>query len=151
MNKRKRITRKDTKHAAFGQAHPLSAHQLPLIGDVSKNCWRYKHEAGQFANVNEIVKKAALDVSTIWTRAIADRLTAPLLDQKVIQDKLKRLYQKGLIGSINEQNLTKLNKFKMEMNKFFDICSCNCLSASCFQVNCIAKNCNTFHLVVNVM
>ena len=34
----------------------------------------------------------------------------------------------------------------METNKFFDICSCMCPSASYFQVNCIAKNCNGFHL-----
>ena len=32
------------------------------------------------------------------------------------------------------------------MNKFFNICSCMCLSASCFQVNCIAKNRDGLHL-----
>ena len=78
----------------FGQAHPLSAHQLFLIGDVLRNCWRYRCEAERFANVNEIVKKAAVDVSAVdvWAWAIGDRLPVPLLDQKVIQDKLKRLY-----------------------------------------------------------
>ena len=59
MSKRKRITRKDTKHAVFGQARPLSPHQLPLIGDVLKNYWRYKCKVGRFADVNEIIKKAA--------------------------------------------------------------------------------------------
>ena len=63
--------------------------------------------------MNEIVKKAAVDV---WAWAIGDRLPVPLLDQKVIQDKLKRLYKKGLIVSRNKQNLTKLNEFKMKMN-----------------------------------
>ena len=56
---------KDTKHAVFGQAHLLSAHQLPLIGDALRNCWRYKCEAGRFADANEIVKKAALNASAI--------------------------------------------------------------------------------------
>ena len=46
-----------------------------------------------FPDANEIVKKAALDVSAIWFRAIGDWLTIPLLDQKVIEYKLKRLYK----------------------------------------------------------
>ena len=74
----------------FGQAHPLSSHQL-LIGDVLRDCWRYECEAGRFAHVNEIVKKAAVDV---WAWAIGDWLPVLLHDQKVIQDKLKRLYTK---------------------------------------------------------
>ena len=145
MTKRKRITRKDTKHAVFGQASSFRS-QLSLNSDVLRNCWRYKCEAGRFAYVNEIVKKAALVASAIWARAIGDRLTVPLLDQKVILDKFKRLYRKGLIVSTNKRNLTKLNEFKMEVNKFFDIWSCMCPSASCFQVNCVAKNCDGLRL-----
>ena len=34
----------------------------------------------------------------------------------------------------------------MEMNKFFDICSCMCLSAFCFRVNGNAKNRDGLHL-----
>ena len=37
MTKRKRIIRKDTEHALFGQADPLPAHKLPLNGEVLKN------------------------------------------------------------------------------------------------------------------
>ena len=96
--------------------------------------------------MNEIVKKAALDVSAIWARAIGDRLTIPLLDQKTIENKLKRLYKKGLLVYKNKRNLVKLNEFKMEMGEFFDVCSCTCPSASCFQVHCKAKNCDGFHL-----
>ena len=80
MTKRKRITRKGTEYAIFGQADPLPARKLPLNGEVLRNCWRYKCEAGRFADVNEIVKKAALDVSAIWARAIGDQLTIPLLE-----------------------------------------------------------------------
>ena len=57
--------------------------------------------AGRFADVNDIVKKAAVDVSAIWARAIGDRLTIPLLDQKTIENKLKRLYKKGLLVNKN--------------------------------------------------
>ena len=80
----------------FGQAHPLSSHQLFLIDDVLRDCWRYECEAGRFAHVNEIVKKAAVDVSAVdvWAWAIGDWLPVLLQDQKVIQDKLKRLYTK---------------------------------------------------------
>ena len=74
--------------------------------------------------MKEIVQKAALGVFAVWAWAIGDRLTIPLLDQKIVQNKLKRLYEKGLIVSRNKQNLTKLNKFKMEMNKYFDNCNC---------------------------
>ena len=74
--------------------------------------------------MKEIVQKAALGVFAIWGWAIGDRLTIPLLDQKIVQNKFKRLYEKGLIVSRNKQNLSKLNNFKMEMNKYFDNCNC---------------------------
>ena len=146
MTKRKRITRKGTEHAVFGQADPLPAHKLSHNGEVLRNRWRYECEAGRFADVNEIVKKAPLDVSAIWARPIGDRLTIPLLDQKTIENKLKRLYKKGLLVYKNKRNLVKLNEFKMEMGEFFNVCSCTCSFASCFQVYCKAKNCDGFHL-----
>ena len=146
MTKRKRITRKGTEHAVFGQADPLPPHKLLLNAEVLRNCWRYKCEAGRFADVNEIVKKAALDVSAIRARAIGDRLIIPFLNQKTIENKLKRLYKKGLQVYKNKRNLVKLNKFKMEMGEFFEVRSCACPSASCFQVHCKAKNCDGFHL-----
>ena len=62
----------------FGQTDSLPAHKLPLYGEVLKNCWRSKCVAGRFSDVNEIVKKAVLDVSAIWASAIGDRLTIPL-------------------------------------------------------------------------
>ena len=102
----------------FGQADPLPAHKLPLNGEVLRNCWRYKCEAGRFADVNEIVKKAALDVSAIWARTIGDRLTIPLLDQKTIKSKLKRLYKKGLLVNKNKQNLVKLTISKWKRVNF---------------------------------
>ena len=102
MTKRKRITRKGTEHAVFGQADPLPVHKLPLNAEVLRNCLRYKYKAGRFADVNEIVKKAASDVSGRWARAIGDRLTIPLLDQKTIENKLKRLYKKGLLVNKNK-------------------------------------------------
>ena len=34
----------------------------------------------------------------------------------------------------------------METGEFFNVCSCTCPSASCFQVHCKAKNCDGFHL-----
>ena len=91
------------------------------------------------------MKKAALDVSAISARAIGDRLIILLLDQKAIENKLKRLYKKGLLVNKSKRNLVKLNEFKMEMGEFFDVCSCTCPSASCFQVHCKAKNCDGFH------
>ena len=96
--------------------------------------------------MNEIVKKAALHVSAIWAREIGDRLTIPLLDQKTIENKLKRLHKKGLLANKNKQNFVKLNEFKMKISEFFDICSCAYPSASCFQVHCKAKNGDGFHL-----
>ena len=120
--------------------------RLRVNGEVLRNCWRYKCEAGRFADVNEIVKKAALDVFAIWARVIGDRLTIFLLNQKTIENKLKRLYKKGLLINKNKQNFVKLKEFKMKMGEFFDVCSCTYLSASCFQVHCKAKNCNGFHL-----
>ena len=116
MTKRKRITRKNIEHAVFLQADSLPAPKLPLNGEVLRSCWRYKCEAGRFADVNEIVKKAPLDVSAIWARAIADRLTIPLLDQKAMENKLKRLYKKGLLINKSKQNLVKVIELKMEMS-----------------------------------
>ena len=38
MTKRKRITRKGTEHAVFGQPDSLSANKLHLNGEVLRNC-----------------------------------------------------------------------------------------------------------------
>ena len=146
MTKRKKVTSKGTEHAVFGQADPLFVHKLPFNGEVLRNCWRYKCEAGRFSDVNKIVKKAALDVFAIWARAVGDWLTIPLLDQKTIENKLKRLYKKGQLVNKSKRNLVKLNEFKMEMDEFFDVCSCTCPSVSCFQVHGKTKNCDKFHL-----
>ena len=90
MTKRKKIIRKGTEHAVFRQINPLPAHKLPLNGEVFRNCWRYKCETGRFADVSEIVKKAALDVSAIWAKAIEDQLTIPLCQQVVLVSVLLR-------------------------------------------------------------
>ena len=112
MTKRNKITRKGTEHTVFGKADALPAHKLPLNGEVLRNCWRYKCEAGRFADVTEIVKKAALDVSAIWAKAIRDRLSIPFLDQKTTENKLKRLYKKSLLVNKNKRNLVKLTSLK---------------------------------------
>ena len=124
MTKRNRMTRKNAEYAVFGREDPLPAHKLPLNGEVLRNCWRYKCQAGRFADVNKIVKKAAiLDVSAIWARAIGDRLIIPLLDQKAIENILKRLYKKGLLLNKSKRNLVKLNEFKMEMGPLVSNCT----------------------------
>ena len=79
------------------------------------------------------------------SRVIGDRLTIPVMDERGIENKLKRLYKKGLLVNKNKRNLVKLNEFKMEMGEFFDVCSWTCPSAY-FQEHCKTENCDGFHL-----
>jgi hypothetical protein len=142
------MTRKTMHHALFGQAGPIPSDKLPLKGDVLKNVWRYKCMDGKFATVNSIVKKAAEDVSQLWEKAIGDRLTVPLLPQKNIEEKLRKLYNKGL--EVNRsKSAAKVAAFQDEMNELFDICSCSCAPASCHDVKCKITNCDGFHLACN--
>ena len=89
----------------FGQKDPLPGQKLPLNGGVLRNRWKYKYEAGRFANVNEIVKKAAPDVPAVRAKVIGDWLTIPLLDQKAI----KKIVQERSAG---QQKQAKSSQIK---------------------------------------
>ena len=119
--------------------------KLPSKGDMLKNCWQYKCDSGKFADVSMIVKMAAQDCSEIWEKAIGDRKVAPLLSQKVIEERLRKLYSRG-IGINKSKNVSKKAAFQEGMKELFDICSCFCPPASCQDVRCKTKECDGYYL-----
>ena len=70
-------TRAKTEHSLFGHPADLPASQLPTVGDALKLILKYKSEDEdgniRFANKNMAIKEAALDVSNMWVKAVADR------------------------------------------------------------------------------
>lgn len=44
--------------------------------------------------------------SEIWEKAIGDRQTLPLLGQKITEEKLKKLYRRGIINK-KKKNVDK--------------------------------------------
>ena len=61
-------TRAKTEHPLFEQPSDLPSAQLPTVGDA----------------LNLAIKQGALDVSTIWIKAVVDRTKVQILPQKLI-------------------------------------------------------------------
>lgn len=106
------LTRASTDHALFGSASVLPTNKLPTKGEMLKNCWRYKCDEGKFADVSIIIKLAAQDCSEIWEKAIGDRQTLPLLSQKSIEERLRKLYSRGIEVNKNKSVGKKMHFVK---------------------------------------
>ena len=94
------LTRKQTAHQLFGNPCDLPPTQLPTVGDVLRLIGKYKLEDVEvtnpkFANKNEALEKAVNDVASLWEKAIGDRSKAPILPDKTINNRIRRIYEKG--------------------------------------------------------
>ena len=93
--------KENTEHALFGEPCELPPHQLPTLGDGLRLIWNYKciqEEKGidfKLSEKNNAIKQAALEISSLWEKAIGDRKTVPLISQKAIEGRLKRKHEKG--------------------------------------------------------
>ena len=86
-----RNTRSKTDHPLFGPPSLLPQTHLPTLGDALRLVLYYKSESEQihrFADKATAVKQAALDIDSLWTKAIGDRVTVPLISEKAIITKL---------------------------------------------------------------
>ena len=147
------LTRNKTTHKLFGSPSDLPPNQLPTIGDVLRLILKYKVEdedavIPKFGDKHEAIKKAVDDVTSLWEKAIGDRTKVPLLPEKTIVSRIKRIYDKGL--DINK-HVAKvkgdgLKIFKANMEVLFDICSCSCPPILCDAAKCKLRRCDGFHL-----
>ena len=103
----------------------------------------------KFATKNEAIKKAVTDVASLWEKAIGDRSKAPILPDKTISNRIRRIYEKGLEITRNHSKDEVVNKFKDDMENLFDICSCSCPSGSCAAAKCKSNKCDGYHLLCN--
>ena len=142
-------TRAKTEHPLFGQAADLPANQLPTIGDALKLILKNKSEDQEgntrFGDKNLAIKEAAQDITNHWIKAVADRTKVPLLPQKLVEGRLRKLYDKG-IGIVKNRKQKEVPVFQTDMQKLFDICSCTCPDISCKLAKCQLKQCDGFHL-----
>lgn len=152
-----RSTRKQVEHGVFGHPSDLPPSQLPTLGDVLRQVWKYKCEEEEvtqrkFVQKNDALNQALSDVSDLWEKAIGNRKEVPLISVKAGIGRLKRIYEKGI--DLNKKKIKndspkvkeEILKFKDNMLKLFDICSCSCSSISCQLVRCKLKQCDGFHL-----
>ena len=148
------LTRKQTAHQLFGNPCDLPPTQLPTVGDVLRLIGKYKLEDVEvtnpkFANKNEAIKKAVNDVASLWEKAIGDRSKAPILPDKTINNRIRRIYEKGLEITRSHPKEEIVAKFKDDMGNLFDICSCSCPSGTCEAAKCKLNKCDGYHLLCN--
>ena len=86
------------------------------------------------------------DITAFWERAIGDRTKCPLLSDKVIFTRIKRIYDSGLEITRKVSKEETVDKFKEKMKLLFDICSCSCPPFSCKDARCKLKRCDGYHL-----
>ena len=84
-------------------------------------------------------------MSNMWIKAVADTTKFPLNSQKLVEDRLRKIYDKGL-GIVKNKKQKEIPVFKEDMMKLFDICSCICSDISCKVAKCKLKKCDGFHL-----
>ena len=70
-----RSTRKQVEHGVFGHPSYLPTSQLPTLGDVLRQVWKYKCEEEEvtqrkFVQKNDALNQALSDVSDLWEKAI---------------------------------------------------------------------------------
>ena len=111
-------TRAKMEHLLFGQPSDLPSAQLSTVGDALKLILLYKSE------------DEAGNISTIWIQAVADRTKVPIVHQKLVEDRLRKIYDKG-IGILKNRRQKKIPGFKEKMENLFDICFSICPDISC--------------------
>ena len=75
--------------------------------------------AVKFANKNDAVKKAVADITAFWERVIGDRTKCPLLSDKVIITRIKRIYDSGLEITRKVSKEETVEKFKEKIKLLF--------------------------------
>ena len=114
-------TRKKTTHFLFGFPSPLPLSQLPTVGDVLRLIWHYRCNRERCLKTSHITWDVACDVADIWSRALGDRTTIPIISQNAIDIRLQRLYKtaRDVLKYNSKEKL--VNEFKTKMDTLFDI------------------------------
>lgn len=88
-------------------------------------------------------------MTNIWEDAVADRTKIPLITHKSMMTKLTRLYDTGIdLGRHYSLTLDhcKVVSYKLNLNKLFDVCSCQCQVITCESARCLKVRCQAIHL-----
>ena len=93
-------TRTQTDHPVIGTPSDLPSSKLPTNGDALRLFWKIKcdNDCDNFKITDNTSAKteAADQISDVWVRALGDRKSAPIINQKAVETKLKRLYDKAI-------------------------------------------------------
>ena len=76
----------------------------------------------KISDKKDVIKQAALEISSLWEKEIGDQKPVPLISQKAIEARLKRKYDKG-IELIRTKKKKDMPNYEEELNSLFDICS----------------------------
>lgn len=119
--------------------------KLSSKGKMLKNCWWYKFDKGNFADVSLIIKMAAQDCSEIWEKAIGDRLFPCLVG---------KLLRKGWENyTAEEMKLIRTRMWAKKMHFKKKWRSCLISVADTVPVSPVrmwsAKKCDRYHLACN--
>ena len=99
-----------------------------------------------------MVKEVADCILHRWETLLGDIKQLPLIDDKQIFNKIKRIYEKGIdyltMDVVKRYKSTSFIEFRNNLEHLFDICSCSCLLISCEKSRppCRSKNCYRFHI-----
>lgn len=131
-------TRSRDKCIVFGYPKLLSGRVLPTFKDVMCHYLFVQHDlkeryAGKDPSVCEILKQTVPKIEEIWLKA-----SIPVVSKNRIWDKIKKfqqrykLIQRNLKSRQDTQTIElKLDSFKEEASKLFDIAACKCEFQTC--------------------
>lgn len=115
----------------FGTSSELNPNVLPTYSDVMRGfLWQrecLKFESDKDPSVLDISKKLLIDIKKIWQRASLPTISDQQIIQKIkdYNEKCKSL-KKNQKSAYNKKCLEKIEVFKKNSSKLFDISPCKC-------------------------
>ncbi|XP_065670884.1 uncharacterized protein LOC136089092 [Hydra vulgaris] len=150
---KKPLTRNDNICPVFGIISRMSINVLPTYADIMNYFLSVRKEFSdghaKKATINETTWKISVDLETIWHRA-----SIPVISRQQIIAKIRDYHDKyrSLLKPFEQRSkdkesqfLNKVENFKIDSNRIFDIASCKCKDFS----TCVCeKNCKVLPIEI---
>lgn len=143
-------TRQSTSCPVFGLPEKLPVSQLPTYNDVMKYYLYIKYElktdkTTKEPTVQEISERLAQEVLDIWQKASLPTVSRKRVLQliRAYHDKYRSLMKPYQSRQTNKNYKQKIDTFKAESHRLFDICSCKCKlisNCSCLKDSRVPKD-----------
>ena len=137
--------------AYLGNSAPLPVSDLPTSRDILKQCMllREQNPKDEAAfTVPQMATEAASLAIPVWHRANANLALPPVCVEKPLLARRLEWKWKLLASIVSKRKVHRRTKakFEAELDRVFDILTCQCPFLSCVESKCNEPDCETPHI-----